>query len=291
MAAAMLVSGVLAVAQVSPMYPPPIMPGSAPVTMPGTVILPGYTVGAVPYGTQPYGTQPYGTVPSMSPITSVYPGMTTSDVALLNELRALRGDVTSMGTIAQGQMLTNRLNQLMATEQLFRQALSANPDLPNAHLIALYLNMEAQGLNRDIAAFTRALSMIPTEQRPFMAAALNSFDIVYWQPTIQALNAYQAQLPNAVSSYQPAFAANPWLQTWFSGYQTALAPLVQAPQVFASVRWWNQPVVLGSIEAYPGNMGSTTVLPNGAVIFIPANVAAGTATMPPMDTTATTTMY
>ena len=271
MVAALLVSGILAVAQVvcPPSFGQPYG-GAFPTTG---------TIGTIPWSTGTM-TPGFGMTAAAPGLLCPTTGLSRDNACLLSEIRALRGDVIAAALTMQGQTLTTRLNQLMAQEMVFRQAIAAEPNLPNAQLMALQFNMEAQALNRDMAAFTRQLSMIPVEQRPYLATSLNTFDVVYWQPTIQAFGEYRAQLPAAGVTYQPALAQNPWLQTWFTNYQTALTPLSQTPQVFASARWWNQPMVLGSTEMFPGT-GSMMVMPNGSVIFIPAGTASimGTGTM------------
>jgi len=307
MVAALLVSGVLAFAQVCPSgYS--VIPGTSAsaVTIPSTVMVPGYTLGTIPYGTVSsvptcnlpnVSAMQYPSLsaiqcpslsamqlPSMSTmqlpnLSAAASGVTSQDTAcLLSEIRALRAEVAAQSLNMQGQTLANRLNQLTTSEQVFRQAIIANPNLPNAQLIALQLSAEAQALNRDIANYARALSLVPADLRPYMAASLSQFDVATWQPALQSFSAYQASLPASLAIYQPAFAQNPWLQTWFTNYQTALVPLSQTPLTVASVRWWtNQPMVLGSAQMFPGiQMGAASVLPSGAVIFIPAGVAATT---------------
>jgi len=272
--AMLLVSGALALAQVnSPAYTVPM--GSA-VTVPTVV----YPVGvALP--------------------TAATPAVSSNTAALINELEAIRGQILASQLTLQGQTLTSRMNALMSQEMALRQAIASNPNLPNAQWMALQLNAEANALNRDIAAFTTTLSMVPAAQRPYVAQQVNTFDVAYWQPTMQQFSAYTASLPMAMTSYQPAFAANPWLQPWLTNYHASVMSLSQTPQVFASVRWWTQPttVVLGSTEVFPSTtFGGFFMLPNGAVIYIPPSVAATigtaagtpgiTATTPNIDGTA-----
>jgi|GEM_PF-2443610 len=267
--ATLLVSGAMALAQTCP---------------PGMMTSTGS--GMVPTVVYPTGTMPVASATTGSMVASpVCPNaMVSQDAAcILNEMAAVRGQILSSQLTLQGQMLTSRIDALMSEEMQFRQAFANNPNLPNAQVTALRLNAEAEALNRDIAAFNTTLSMVPVAQRPFVAQQMNTFDVAYWQPTIQRFNTYTASLPQVSVSYQPAFAANPWLQPWVSNYQASVTTLQQTPQVFASVRWWTtQPttVVLGSTEVFPAtSTGGYYLLPNGAVIYIPANTAANTGMM------------
>ncbi|MHB9109735.1 MAG: cupin domain-containing protein [Armatimonadota bacterium] len=221
------------------------------------------------------------------------PVSTLSNQQMLSELQAIRGQILASQLTMQGQMLTSRMNALISQETMLRQALAANPNLPNAQQMALQLSAEAEALNRDIAAFNTQVSMVPAAQRPFVAQQMNTFDVAYWQPTVQRFSQYQASLPAATTTYQPAFAANPWLQPWLTNYQASVSSVAQTQPVFASVRWWTQTgqpgsVVLGTTEVFPGTMGGQYyMLPSGAVIFIPAGTAATTGTMGTMGTIGT----
>lgn len=267
--ATLLVSGALAFAQVCP---PGMMMGTGVSSVPTIVY---------PVGTQlPAGTQP--TAVTGNVVSPLCPNtMVSRDTAcILNQMAMVQGQILASQLTIQGQMLTTRMNALISQEMQFRQALAANPNLPNAQLTALQLSAEAEALNRDIAAFNTTLSMVPAAQRPFVAQQMNTFDVAYWQPTVQRFNTYTAALPQATTIYQPAFAVNPWLQPWITGYQANVMALQQTPQVFASVRWWTtQPttVVLGTAEAFPSTSGYY-LLPSGAVVYIPPSVAAGAGT-------------
>lgn len=288
--ATLLVSGALALAQVCP--PGYTMPmGSAYGTYPMVSSVPSvvYPTGMYPSGVYPMGMYPTGMYPTgMS--TSQVQMSSLSNSAVLSELSAIRGQILATQLTMQGQALTTRMNSLISQETMLRQALAANPNLPNAQLMALQLSAEADALNRDIAAFNTTVSMVPAAQRPFVAQQMNTFDVAYWQPAVQRFSQYQASLPTAATTYQPAYAANPWLQPWFTGYQASVSSVSQTQPVFASVRWWTQPttVVLGSTEVFPGtSTGGYYMMPNGAVIFIPANTAATTGTMGTMGTVGT----
>lgn len=196
--------------------------------------------------------------------------------ALRNEVRTVRGDMLALTLESRGQMLASRMNQLIAQEMMFRQAIAANPNLPNARQTAFELNSEAEALNRDIAAFNRELGLVPVEVRPYVASRLNTFDVVYWQPTFQRFAEYRTNFPQFVTTYQPAYAANPWLQPWVTTYQTNIVSISQLPQNYASARWWTQPVVLGSTEMIPSTscvfvpsgMPSTMGIPSGSIVYV-----------------------
>jgi len=266
--ATLLVSGTLALAQVCPQ-------GYTPT---GSVCVPSM-VSSVPSVAYPTGIST-----SAATVTSpVCPNMAVSPgtACLLNEMEAVRGQILASQLTMQGQSLTSRINSLQAQEMAFRQQLAANPNMPNAQMTALQLSAEANALNRDIAAYNTTISMVPAVQRPFVAQQMNAFDVAYWQPTVQQFSVYQASLPTVSTTYQPAFAANPWLQPWIANYQASVGSVGQTQQVFASTRWWTQPtaVVSGTTEVFPVTGGSYMMLPSGAVIFIPPNVAATTGTM------------
>jgi len=263
--ATLLVSGAIALAQTCP---------------PGMMMSMGSS--SVPTVVYPLGTMPVASATGSMVTSPVCPNTMVSQetACILNEMAAVRGQILSSQLTMQGQSLTSRINSLMSEEMQFRQALASNPNLPNSQVTALHLTAEAEALNRDIAAFNTTLSMVPAAQRPFVAQQLNTFDVAYWQPTIQRFNTYSASLPQFTTIYQPAFAVNPWLQPWVTNYQASVTTLQQTPQVFASVRWWTtQPttVVLGSTEVFPAtSTGGYYMLPNGAVIYIPASTAANT---------------
>lgn len=267
--ATLLVSGALALAQVCPQG----------YTMSGAVCVPSMVTST------PSVIYPTGVTTSAATVVSPYcpnAAVSPGTACLLSEMEAVRGQILAFQFTMQGQELTSRIHALQAEEMAFRQALAANPNLPNAQLMALQLTAEANALNRDIAAFNTTLSMVHASQRPFVAQQLSTFDAAYWQPTIQQFSAYQASLQNVSTSYQPAFAANPWLQPWLADYQASIGTVGQTQQVFASVRWWTQPVaVAGTVETFPSTTtgGSYMMLPSGAVIYIPPNVAATTGTM------------
>jgi len=273
--ATLLVSGTLALAQVCPQG----------YTMSGAVCVPSM-VSSTPSVVYPTGmsTSAAMVMSPYCPNAAVSPGT----ACLLSQMEAVRGQILASQLTMQGQMLTSRINALQAQEMAFRQALAANPNMPNAQLMAQQLTAEANALNRDVAAFNTTLSMVPANQRPFVAQQLNTFDVAYWQPTRQQFSTYQASWPQASTGYQPAFAANPWLQPWLNNYQASVGTLGQTQQVFASTRWWTQPTaVAGTIETFPSTGGSYMMLPSGAVIFIPPNVAATTGTMGTMGTMGT----
>jgi len=232
-----------------------------------------------------------GTVPTVVyPLGSTMPVATTGVVSsdtnsILNGLAAVQGQIYASQLVSQGQMLTSRMNALMAQEMQFRQALAANPNLPNAQITALQLTAEANGLNQDIAAYNTTVSMVPVALRPYLAQQMNTFDVAYWQPTVQRFSTYTASLPQTTITYQPAFAANPWLQPWLMNYQASVTALSQTQPVFASVRWWTTTAavpptttVLGTTEVFP-TTGGYYMLPNGAVVYIPPSTAATTGMM------------
>ncbi len=285
--ATLLVSGALALAQVCP-------PGYTTSTGAAYGAYPMVsTIGAYPMvSSVPSVIYPTGVSTSAATVTSpICPNAALSPgtACLLNEMEAVRGQILASQLTMQGQSLTSRMNALQAQESAFRQALATNPNLPNAQLMALQLTAEANQLNRDIAAFNTTVSMVPVAQRPFIAQQMNTFDVAYWQPTVQQFSAYQASLPAMITTYQPAVAANPWLQPWFTSYQASIGTVGQTQQVFASTRWWAQPtaIVSGTTEVFPVTGGSYMMLPSGAVIYIPPNMAATTGTMVPMGTMGT----
>ncbi|HEY3376361.1 MAG TPA: hypothetical protein VGL77_02610 [Armatimonadota bacterium] len=232
--------------------------GSGPMvsTMPGTVMMPmpSTTMSMVPPA-------------NMSPDTA---SIVNQIIALRSDVHALQGQVYAAALELRGQQLVSRVNELMANEMLFRQQIAANPTLPNAQATSLQLSAQADALNRDLASFNRELSLIPADQRPYLAQQLNAFTVAYWDPTMQNFAAYRTQFTTNATAYQPAYASNAWLQPWVANYQTSLDNLAAAPQNYASVSWWSETRVLGTSETYPGTMMS---LPQGAVIYIPANTA------------------
>jgi len=269
--ATMLLSGSLAMAQVCPpstsntsclvpsntvTYQPGVLTASATTTCPptATTVVPGCMVGTVPAG---------GTCGNVSPDTA----------CILNELRANRATLMLAGLEMRGTMLTNRTDRLISDETIFRTRLAANPTWPDAQVTSMQISNEATLLNRDIIAYNRELSMIPADQRPYIASSLNTYDTLYWEPTLAELSNYQTSFAQNVTVYQPAYACNTWLQGWVTNYQTTVVSLGQTPQTFASARWWSTTQVLGSTEFYPGQpaAGSTMVLPSGSAIFIPAS--------------------
>lgn len=221
-----------------------------------------------------------GMAPSSYSNVSAYQTTVSSDTAcvlnaisgLRSDIRALNGTVTAAALQVRGQALISRMNQLMNQEIAFRQQLAANPNMPGAQIIANQLTNEANALNQDIAAFNTELSMVPTDQRPFITAQLNTFDVAYWTPALQRFASYRSQFPQSGSVYQTASVSNPWLTTWQSSYQTAINNIATSPQVYASAYWWSSTRVLGSTETFPA--GSMMTLPSGAVIYIPASSAA-----------------
>lgn len=221
----------------------------------------------------------------MVPISSLMPSCPSSVSAdtscllsaisgLRNDVRATNAQIYATSLTLRGQMLTSRINALMTQEMLFRQQLAANPNMPNAQAQAAALQAEAMSINRDIAAFNQELAMVPADQRPYLASSLNTFDVVYWQPTMQSFASYRNQFQQASATYQSAVAANPWLPAWQTQYQTSINNIATTPQVYASARWWTGTQVLGSTEMYPSGImtapsGSMMSLPAGATIYIP----------------------
>lgn len=225
---------------------------------------------------------------TLSPVCSTA-GMTQDTSCILRELSALRadmrgvrGEIRAASLAVRGQDLATRLDQLIMSEMMLRQTLASNPNMPGAQVAAISLSNDANALYRDIAAYNRELSAIAPDIRPFMATRLSTFDTVYWQPTLAQLSNYSTNFAQYSTAYQPAFAANPWLQPWLTSYQCSLANLGTTPQAFASVRWWGTPQVLGSIEGLPA---TATTLPSNAVIYIPAATPATSAACPPVTTT------
>ncbi|HEX2949109.1 MAG TPA: hypothetical protein VHV83_06020 [Armatimonadota bacterium] len=214
---------------------------------------------------------------SMSSETAACYGVANQVSALRGDVRSLQGTIRAASLTIRGQDLVNRMNQLMANETLFRQELSANPNLPGAQAMAIRLTQQAEDLNRDLASFNRELSMIPVEQRPFIANDLNAFSVAYWDPTMQRFSAYTTQFAQMTPTYQTASAANPWLQNWQTSYQSALNAINAAPQTYASNAWWSNTRVLGSVEMYPTTTTTGTgMMPQGTIIYIPAGSNVGT---------------
>ena len=221
----------------------------------------------------PPGTTMVGTLPASGVVGSTCGNVSPDTACILNELRASRASMHLVGLEMRGQMLASRIDRLIADENTFRARLAANPTWPDAQFTSMQISNEATLLNRDITAYNRELSMIPSDQRPYIATELNTFDTLYWGPSLAELSSYQANFAQSITVYQPAYACNPWLQGWVTNYQASLTTLGQAPQTYASARWWSTTQVLGSTEFYPGQQpvaGSTMFLPNGSAIFIPA---------------------
>lgn len=202
--------------------------------------------------------------------------------ALRNDVRSLQGTVRAMALTTRGQQLITQVNQLIAEEMVFRQLIAANPNLPGAQATALSLTARAETLTRELADFNRELSMIPADERPLVAQELTTFTTAYWNPTMQRFADYRLNFAGSGTSYQPAFAANPWLQQWHTGFQADLASLGGIPQQYAQVNWWSDMRVAGTVETFPGG---TMTLPNGTIVYIPA----GTILTPSASTTGTTT--
>jgi hypothetical protein len=265
------------------------------------------TVAAVPYTMVAGTTQVYTSsmCPTPSNVSTIYPmpitatnacptNVSADTACIVNQISALRGDVRALQGQVQasalelrGQQLVTRMNELMASEMLFRQRIAANPNWPDAQNTAMMLSLQSDSLNRDLAAFNREIALIPVDQRPYIATNLNTFTVAYWDPTVQRFNQYSSQFPMTQTIYQPAFAANPWLQTWYTNYQTSLNTLSTQPQVYASNAWWTPGTtrVLGSTEVYmaPGMM---TVPAGGTVVILPPN--AGVVTTGPSPATMNT---
>lgn len=222
-----------------------------------------------------------GSSSTISTTVATMPTTVSPDTAaVINEIRALRGDIRATALEMQGRMLANRINMLQASEVVFRQTVAANPNNPVDHAIALQLQAQATALNSDIMAYNQELSMIPADQRPFIAQRLNAFDVVYWTPATQSFAQYRLNYQQNVSTaYQPAYANTAWLQDWQTNYSTALNNIGTTQQTFASTRWWTttastgNPTVLGSTEVYPNGTaiqpGSAIVLPAGTIIIVP----------------------
>lgn len=234
------------------------------------------------------------TVP-YSPCASVQGGCpTTPDTqciineleALRNDVRAARGTVATASLVATGMALVNRINALQIEELDFRTALaasqSATTPMHDGQVMATRLMNQAVALNQDIVSFNQALAMITPDQRPYMAADLNNFDVTFWTPALQHFACYNTQFQQSMaSSYQPLYATFPWLQCWLTNYQTSLNSIAMVPQTFASCRWWCSagPVVFGAVQPYPcgtcananqfGQGGFITTA-NGSTIFVPA---------------------
>jgi hypothetical protein len=213
-------------------------------------------------------------------------------VGLRNDVHALQGSVRAATLEVRGQQLVSRVNSLMASELLFRQQLAQNPNLPNASTLAFALSQQSDSLNNDLADYNRELSLIPVDQRPYLASDMNSFTIAYWNPTMQRFADYHNSFnAAALNAYQPAYASNPWLQGWQSNYQASLGNLAIAPQNYASVSWWSGSAVAGSMECYPNANPNAVMVPSGSVIYIPANSLSTTpAGICPTPATTTTTV-
>ena len=214
-------------------------------------------------------------------------------MAIQSELRMTRGMLMASGLEMRGQMLINRMDTLIAQETAFRAEMEANPKMGGAHTQATALQARADVLDRDIAAYTRELSLLPSDARPLTAMQLSTFDQVYWGPAMDRLAAYNTNFrETACTMYQPAFAANPWLSPWVTTYSAALSTMNANRQVYASARWWTTMQVLGSTEVYP-NManvpaGSTVYyVPAGSVVVLPPG--ATISTLKATNTTVSTT--
>ncbi|MHB9023244.1 MAG: hypothetical protein ACYC7E_03590 [Armatimonadota bacterium] len=199
--------------------------------------------------------------------------------AVRSELRALRGQLVASALQLQGQQLVSRLNQLTLDEMMLRNNLAANPNYPNAQQQAQMLQTQANTLAFDIQAFNNQMAMVPMDMRPYVAPQLSAFDQSYWTPAMNRFAMYRTQFPTVVATYQTASTANPWLQGWLAGYQTALNTIGTSQQIATANVWWTNTQVLGTTEMYPNanmHMGMT----------------AGTGTMGTTGTTGTgTTQY
>jgi hypothetical protein len=250
---------------------------------------------------------PAGTNLGMTTTMAACPNVTPDTACLINELRMTRAEVRAQALQLHGLMLTSRMNQLMADEMLFRQTISANPNSPDARMMSARLQSEAAALNSDIVAFQNELALVPADQRPYLAQSLNTFDVAYWTPAMQRFAQYNTQFQQTASTaYQPAVAANAWLPSWQTAYQSSVNNIAMQPQVFASNRWWTTTAsaqvpttttttVLGSTETYPMQTmptnvqpGSAIYLPAGSVIIIPPSSTMSSST-PNLTTGATGT--
>lgn len=121
-----------------------------------------------------------------------------NQIALLrNDVKTLQGPVRAAAITSCGSQLVSRMNQLIASEMIFRQQVAANPNLPGAQTTALELTAQAESLNRDIADFSREPSSIPTDQRPFLAADLNTFTVACWTPAQIRFAEYRTNINQA----------------------------------------------------------------------------------------------
>lgn len=225
----------------------------------------------------------------MCPTASVSPDtacLINEIAALRSEVRATRAEMRATALESRGLALVSRLNQLQAEEMMFRQQISTNPNTPNAQMMAMTLQSQADALYRDISAFNSELGTIPQDQRPYLAARLNNFQQIYWNPAMQQFATYRSQFPQASTTYQAAYTANPWLQTWQANYSASLNNISNVPQIYASANWWSNMQVLGTTETLPSGgsvvVGPAMNLPTGAVIYIPAGASMSMSPTPMM---------
>ncbi|MHB9131723.1 MAG: hypothetical protein ACYDBB_11625 [Armatimonadota bacterium] len=216
------------------------------------------TVGTTTTTTTTMGTPVASTLPTVAPVcpTTNVSADTSCLVqelaAVRGELRALRGEMRATALSLQGQMIISQMSQLQLDEMTFRQQLAANPRLPGAQATAMSLENRARLLNSQIMAFNNELAMVPPDQRPYMQAQLNTFNVAYWQPAMQNFTTYRTTF--TASAYQPAVNANPWLPSWSNRYQASLNNVATTNQNFASA-WWVGPQVAGTVET-TGTMGT-----------------------------------
>lgn len=283
--AAVLLCGGMAWAQVCPQ---PAAGGATCLVPPSTASTPIYLSSTAGVATTNVVTTPSTayTVPGSMISTATTCGNVSPETAcVVNELRAVRGQIFASALQLRGQALVDRLNMLTMQEMTFRQQLASNPNMPGAQAEASSLTAQATALNQDIAAYNRELSMVPTDIRPYVATQINTFDVVYWQPSMQQFATYRTQFQTSgPATYQPAVVANPWLTQWQTNYQTSLNNIGSTQQTIASVRWWGSPQVLGTTETLPAGStisptGTMMMLPNGAAIYFPpGTVLMGTGT-------------
>lgn len=299
-ATALLFGGSLVYAQVCPPIQGSVclVPARSASTMQTTYVQPSATLSTstiVPYSSGMVAMVPMMAYPTTgmnmtcpTGMSMAYPttGVTTSslyqtnvstEAALLaglrNDVRSLQGEVRAASIELRGQQLVDRMDRLMADEMLFRQQLAINPNMTGAQAMATALTQQAQSLNRDISAFNSELAAIPTDQRPYLASRLNTFTTVYWNPTVASFSSYSTQFAaNAGTAYQPALAANPWLPSWQSNYQTALIGVNTTGQTIASSSWWTNTstMVAGMTEVYPSTTNAM-MCPQGVVMYVPAS--------------------
>lgn len=206
-----------------------------------------------------------------------------------SQLAALRAEVRGVAIEAQGQMLLSRMNQLQWDTMAFIQSFSANPNMPGAQIQAQRLLAQANALNQDISGFNQMLTMVPNDQRQFLAPSLNTYTTAYWNPALQRFANFNNQFLASAANMQPLYASNAWLQPWQTSFSSSLGSIASAPQTYASARWWTGgPVVLGSVETYPTagstyQAGSYMMMPNGSAVYVPAGSV-------PMMSTGTTGM-